>query len=138
MFPDARIIHTVRSERDTILSVYFLPADPAIAYATDLGDIAHYQSEQKRLMDHWRSLYPDDIFELDYDQLVAKPRPTIERMLEFCGLPWQDQVMDASRSTAAIRTASNWQVRQPISRGSSGRWERYRKHLGPLRGDATS
>ena len=129
LFPDARFVQTIRAPRDTILSVFFLHADPALAYATDLSHIAQYQAEQQRLMDHWRTLYPEDIFVLDYDRLVADPRATIAPLLEFCGLPWDDAVLDHRKVGAAVRTASHRQVREPLYSHSSGRWRNYARHL---------
>lgn len=130
LFPSAKIIHTRRDPLDNCLSVYFLHA--AFAYAGDLGDIAHYYLQHQRLMAHWRTLYPDDIYELDYDALVRDPRPAISGLLDFCGLDWEDNVLRHQDGGAAVRTASNWQVRQPLYRGSSGRWQHYRQHLGVL------
>lgn len=133
LFPNARIVHTVRDARDTTLSVYFLHAGPALAYASDLGDIAHYYAQYRRLMAHWHRLWPGDIHELDYDRLVREPRAAIAGLLDFCGLRWEDGVLRHQDGQAAVRTASNWQVRQPLYRGSSGRWQNYRQHLEGLR-----
>lgn len=133
LFPNARIVHTVRDAPDNMLSVYFLHAGPALAYASDLGDIAHYRGQYLRLMAHWRRLWPDDIFDFDYDRLVRESRPAIEDLLDFCGLDWEDGVLRHQDGQTAVRTASNWQVRQPLYRGSSGRWQNYRQHLEGLR-----
>lgn len=129
LFPTARIIHTVREERDNCLSVYFLHADPTLSYATDLSDTAHYLAQERRLLAHWRALYPDDIFDLHYDDLVASPKSTVASLLDFCGLPWNDAVLDQNASTNPVRTASHWQVRQPLYRKSSGRWRNYQSLL---------
>ncbi|MES2444970.1 MAG: sulfotransferase [Pseudomonadota bacterium] len=133
LFPDAKIVHTVRDPLDTSLSVYFLHAGPALAYASDLDDIAHYFGQYRRLMAHWRALYPDDIFDFDYDRLVREPRPAIAELLGFLGLPWEDGVLRHQEGQSAVRTASNRQVREPLYRGSSGRWQNYRQHLDGLR-----
>ena len=130
LFPSAKIVHTRRDPLDNCLSVYFLHT--GFAYAGDLGDIAHYYLQHERLMAHWRALYPDDIHELDYDALVRDPLPAIEGLLRFCGLDWEDNVLRHQDGGSAVRTASNWQVRQPLYRGSSGRWHNYRQHLGVL------
>lgn len=132
LFPRARIVHTVRDAPDNMLSVWFLHAGPGLAYASDLGDIAHYHGQYRRLMAHWQGLYPD-IFDLDYDRLVREPRPSIEALLAFCGLPWEEGVLRHQDGQAAVRTASNRQVRQPLYRSSSGRWQNYRQHLDGLR-----
>jgi hypothetical protein len=118
----------VRDPRDTALSVWFLHAGPALAYATDLGDIAHYAREHRRLMAHWRAAFPGDIFDLDYDRLVADPQPMLEELAAFCGLGWEDALL-GERTGGAVRTASNWQIRQPIYRSASGRARAYRRYL---------
>ncbi|RYF37594.1 MAG: hypothetical protein EOO38_26010, partial [Cytophagaceae bacterium] len=73
LFPDTRIVHTVRNALDTMLSVYFLYFDDSISYGHDLGDIAHWFGQYRRLMRHWRDLYPDSIHDLSYDALVEDP-----------------------------------------------------------------
>lgn len=132
MFPDAKIIHTVRDPMDMTLSNWFLHLDRSMAYAMDLEDAAHWYGQQARLMAHWKTLYPD-ILTVDYDALVADPRPEIERVLAFCGLGWEEAVMDFHKAGGAVRTASVWQIREPLYRKSSGRWRNYEAHLGGLR-----
>ncbi|WP_395650620.1 sulfotransferase [Brevundimonas sp.] len=136
MFPDARIIHTVREPMDVCLSNLFLHLDRSMAHATDLTDIAHWLKQHDRLMAHWKALYPD-ILTVDYDALVADPRPQIERVLAHCGLDWENAVLDFHKAGGAVRTASVWQIRQPLYRKSSGRWRNYEAHLGGLRAALT-
>ena len=132
MFPGARIVHTVREPLDVILSNWFLHLDRSMAHALDLEDLAHWHGEYRRLMRHWRSLYPD-ILDLDYDALVVEPRPAIGRLLEYCGLDWEEGVLDFHTTAAPVRTASVWQVREPLYQRSSGRWRNYEAHLGAVR-----
>ena len=132
MFPDAKIIHTVRDPLDMALSNWFLHLDRSMAYALDLEDAGHWYCQHNRLMAHWKTLYPD-ILTVDYDALVADPRPEIERVLSYCGLGWQDAVMEFHKAGGAVRTASVWQIREPLYRKSSGRWRNYEAHLGGLR-----
>ena len=129
LFPNARIIHTRRNPLDNLLSLYFLHLDPGMAYALDLDDAAHWYREYLRLRAHWKALYPDDIFDVDYDALVREPRPVIERLLDFCGLEWEDNVLNFHRGRSAVKTASVWQVRQPLHARSSGRWRNYERQL---------
>ncbi|MDF7775089.1 sulfotransferase [Sphingomonas sp. AOB5] len=132
LFPKAKVVHSVRNRIDNILSVWYLHAGAAIPYATDLAEIAHYHDQQVRLMAHWKSLWPGDIHELDYDALVADPRPEIGKLLAFLGLDWEDAVLEPHRGAGAVQTASVWQVRQPLYRESSGRWRNYRAYLSNL------
>jgi len=103
-----------------------------MAYALDLEDAAHWYGQYQRLMAHWTAIYPGDIFDVDYDALVHEPKPAIEGLLGFLGLDWEDGVLDFHRGKSAVKTASVWQVRQPLHARSSGRWRNYRAQLEPL------
>jgi tetratricopeptide (TPR) repeat protein len=133
MMPGARIINTVRNPLDNILSVYFLHLHTRISYALDLSDIAHYLAQERRLMAHWKSLWPDDILDVDYDLFVREPRAQTERLLAFCGLEWEDACLDFHLTDSNVRTASVWQVREPLYQRSSGRWRNYEQHLQPVK-----
>jgi tetratricopeptide (TPR) repeat protein len=133
LFPEAKIIHTRRNPLDNCLSVFFLHLDSSRPYAFDLRDSAHWYRQQERLMAHWTTLYPHDIFELDYDALVAAPRPVLKRLLEFCGLDWDESCLDFHQAGGTVKTASVWQVREPLHRRASGRWRNYERHLDALR-----
>ncbi len=133
MFPEAKIIHTMRHPLDVCLSLYFLHLDQRLSYAFDLADIGHYYREYHALMAHWRALYPQDIFDVDYDLLVQQPRPLAERLLQFCGLDWHESCLDVGRDSGVVKSASVWQAREPIYQSSSGRWRHYREFIGPLR-----
>lgn len=132
IFPSARILHTKRNPPDNLLSLYFLHLDPGMAYALALEDSAHWYRHYRRLMDHWKTLYPNDIFDVDYDELVHDPGQVINELLGFLGLEWEDGMLDFHRSASPVKTASVWQVRQPLHSRSSGRWRNYRKQLEPI------
>lgn len=132
LFPEAKIVCTTRDPLDNCLSIFFLHLDQRMGYALDLLDIGHYYAEYRRLLAHWRTLYGADILEFDYDAFVREPRPAIGRLLEFCGLEWDERCLSPERAAGAVKTASVWQVRQPIYRSSSGRARHYARQLAPL------
>jgi tetratricopeptide (TPR) repeat protein len=109
-----------------------LHLDHSMSYALDLADIGHYYVQYRRLMTHWKTLYGSDIFDLDYDALVHAPRPTIERLTAFCGLEWEDALLSFDQAKRAVKTASVWQVREPLYQRSSGRWRNYEARIAPL------
>ena len=138
--PGARFIHLERNSLDTCLSIYFQGFSAAHPYATDFGDLAHYYHEYRRLIAHWRDvLPPQTLLEVRYEDLVDDPEGWSRRMLAHIGLPWDPRCLEFHRTHRPVLTASNWQVRQPISKGSVDRWRRYERFIGPLRealGDA--
>src|SRR5882757_8678880 len=75
------------------------------------------------LMHHWRTLLPPERFhEVDYEQLVTEPETITRRLIDFCGLDWNDDCLRPESNPRVVKTASLWQVRQPIFRSSIGRW----------------
>jgi tetratricopeptide (TPR) repeat protein len=132
--PGARFIHVERNSLDTCLSIYFQGFSAAHPYATDFGDLAHYYKEYRRLMAHWRAVLPrQTLLEVRYEDLVEDPEGWSRRMLAHIGLPWDSRCLEFHRTHRPVLTASNWQVRQPISKGSVDRWRRYERFIGPLR-----
>lgn len=132
LFPEARIVHTLRDPLDTCLSIHCLHLDHSMPYALDLLDTGHYFLEYRRLMRHWHAAFPGDILDFDYDAFVRAPRERTAALLEFCGLDWNDACLAPERAAGAVRTASVWQVREPVYARSSGRWRNYRAELAPL------
>lgn len=125
MYPKAKIIHTVRNPLDTCLSIWCQQLGEYMAYATDIASIAHYHLEHDRLMKHWQMLFGENIFTLDYDELVKAPEPVMRNLVDFLGLPWDDRCLEFQGADTMVRTASVWQVREGLYESSSGRWKNY-------------
>lgn len=133
LFPRARIVHTRRHPMDTGLSIYSHHLNAArLPYSTSLQGIGHYTGQYRRLMAHWEQRFGPDIHAVDYEDLVRDPRAVLGRLLAFLGLPWDDTCLDFHRQAGSVRTASYWQVRQPLHQQSAGRWQTYRTQLQPL------
>jgi tetratricopeptide (TPR) repeat protein len=131
--PRARFIHMQRDPKDTCLSIYFQQFEAANAYANDLGTLAHYHGEYRRLMGHWRAVLPREVLlDIPYEGLVEKPETWSRTLLEFMGLPWDARCLDFEHTARSVVTASRWQVRQGILKSSLQRWRNYAAHLGPL------
>lgn len=128
-FPNARFVNTVRDPRDTCLSIWFQQFDGRLGYASDLGNIARHYRQYSRLMEHWRGLFGDSLFDADYDEYVSDPRGVTERLLAFLGVEWHEGCLEFQRNSARVRTASVTQVREPLYRKSSGRWRNYEKQI---------
>lgn len=133
VLPNARIIHCKRNPVDTCLSIYQQYfANSGLAYAYDLREIGEYYVQYQRCMDHWHQLYPEQICDVSYEDLVADSEKEMRRLIDFCDLPWDERCLRENGSELKIRTASVWQARQPVYRTSVQRWRQYEKHLSPL------
>lgn len=132
LFSEAKFVHTVREPLDNCLSVYFLHLDQRMSYALDLMDIGHHYRLYRRLMAHWKALYGADIYDVSYDALVRDPKPVMNGLFEFLGLD-AGAFSPAAAQGATVKTASVWQVREPLYRRSSGRWRNYAIEVQALR-----
>ncbi len=135
--PQARIVCLRRDPMDVCLSNYrqlFATSFSYYNYAFDLADIGRYYVGFDRLVAHWRAVLPADRFtEIAYEDIIADQAGATRRLLDFCGLPWEDGCLDFHRNAAPVATASSVQVRQPLYSTSVGRWRRYGEGLAPLR-----
>jgi tetratricopeptide (TPR) repeat protein len=133
-FPRAIIIHCRRAAIDTALSIHQTHFRPGLAFPTGGAELVAYFRDYQRLIDHWRSVLPEDRFiEVDYEDLTRAPEPVIRRIIAACGLAWNDACLRPESNPRAVNTPSKWQARQPIYRTSVARWRRYEPWLGPLR-----
>jgi len=133
-FPHAKIIHLQRHPLDTCVSIYFQNFVSVSPYANDLEHLAHYYGEYLRIMRHWRAVLPPTaLLTVPYEGLVSDQEVWSRRMVDFIGLPWDPACLSFHETERVVLTASRWQVRQKIHRGSVGRWRHYERHLGPLR-----
>ena len=132
MFPQAAIIHCRRHPVDTCVSCYFQNFRTQQDYSFDLAYLGLFYRYYRRLMEHWRAVLPRPFLDIGYEDLVADPAGQARRMLDHCGLDWDDACARPERSQRPVDTASLWQVRQPVYRTSVARWRRYERHLGPL------
>ncbi|NNL96267.1 MAG: sulfotransferase, partial [Xanthomonadales bacterium] len=131
--PGARVIHLRRHPMDSCFAMYKTLFRAGYPFSYDLDDLGTYYVAYRRLMAHWRQVLPGFIHDVSYEDLVKQQEATSRSMLEFCGLDWEEQVLDFHRNRGAAATASAAQVRQPIYSSSVGRWRYFESHLEPLR-----
>ena len=87
-----------------------------------------------RLMKHWKSMLPTTQFiEIAYEDLVADQEGVSRQLINFVGLPWQEECLAFERNPEPSLTASAAQVRQPIYSSSVALWRRYEDELALLR-----
>jgi tetratricopeptide (TPR) repeat protein len=135
LFPNARIIHCRRDPLDTCVSCFTTSFKSGHKFTNDLQELGEYYRLYEEAMAHWRQVLPAGlIHEVEYESLVGDLEPQVRALLAHCGLPWDEACLHFQDNARAVTTASVYQVRQPIYRSAIGRWRRYEKHLGPLRG----
>jgi tetratricopeptide (TPR) repeat protein len=132
LLPGARIIDCRRDPRDTCLSNFMAMFEEGHHFKFNLNHLAHFYTQYRRLMEHWRQTLDLPILEVSYEQLATDPEPQTRRMLEFLDLPWDEQCLRFHESKRPVVTSSMQQVRRPIYQSSIGRWRSYARHLAEL------
>ncbi|HEY1784554.1 MAG TPA: sulfotransferase, partial [Pirellulales bacterium] len=133
ILPNARIIHTMRDPVETCVSCFsrLFPSGQPFSY--DLAELGRYYRWYHELMAHWRGVLPAGaMLDVSYEDVVERLEEQARRLIEFCGLPWDDRCLNFHRHSRPIATASNVQVRRPLYRSSLARWHRYKAYLQPL------
>ena len=130
MFPNAVFIHCRRDLRDVALSCWITDFRPEnIPWASDPSYIGSRFEQYLRLMNHWRSVLPIPIHEVNYEDTVADLEKVARYLLTACGLSFDPGCLDFHRTQRRVKTASVSQVRQPIYSRSVGRWRNYESEL---------
>ena len=136
MLPNAKIIHVKRNPVDTCLSCFTrLFKNNYQGFTYDLAELGRYYVNYARIMDHWRNVLPSNAFmEVQYEEIVADQETQAQRLIEYCGLEWNEACLSFYKTRRTVRTASLTQVHQPIYTSSIERWRPYESFLEPLLG----
>ena len=132
VLPNAKIINARRHPLDSCFGSYkqlFASGQP---FTYDLTEIGEYYLQYQRLMDHWHELMPGRILDVQYEEVVADLDTQVSRILEYCGLPFEERCLRFHETERAVKTASSEQVRQPIYSSSVNLWQRYEPHIEEL------
>lgn len=133
MFPQAHIIHCKRNPLDTCLSIYTYPFNAQHPYSADMRHLGEHYSKYQQLMQHWKKVLPLPMLEIQYEDMVADQEGMSRKLVEFCGLEWDDNCLRFYENKRVVNTISYDQVRRPIYRKSVERWRNYESHLDALK-----
>jgi tetratricopeptide (TPR) repeat protein len=133
ILPNARIIHSTRNPVDTCLSCFSKLFTHEMQFTYNLEELGRYYRHYTELMAHWRSVLPPNaMLDVSYEHVVDDCEGQTRRLLDYCGLHWDDRCLDFHKTRRPVASASAVQVRQPLYRRSVDRWRRYEQSLRPL------
>ena len=115
IFKDVKIIQMRRSPEDLALSIYSHPFALHHNYAAKLESIAHTIYYANKLMDYLANLFPDNVIDVNYEQLAKTPSTTSAEIYKFCNLQWHDDYLNFHQKAVSSFTFSELQVRKPIN-----------------------
>jgi hypothetical protein len=130
--PNAKIVHVARRPMAACYAMYKTLFKDGYPFSYDLGEIGRYYVGYRRLMDHWQATMPAVIYPLSYEALVADQLGETRKLLNFCGLAWEDSCAEFHRNPSPTTTASAAQVRRPLYDSSVSQWRHYAAELAEL------
>lgn len=133
IFPNAKIVHTLRNPVDTCFSAFTKLFKDDMPHSYDFGELGRYYREYQALMDHWHKVLPaGTIMDVHYEEVVADVEGNARKLIEHVGLEWDPACVEFHKSSRPVKTASVAQVRKPVYSGSVERWRKYGSGLQPL------
>jgi tetratricopeptide (TPR) repeat protein len=129
ILPNAKIINARRHPFDSCLGAYKQLFGRGQNFTYDMSDLAHYYQQYDSMIKHWHEVLPGKVLDVHYEETVTDLEGQVRRILEYCGLPFEESCMRFYETERAVKTASSEQVRQPIYTGALGKWRRYETNL---------
>jgi tetratricopeptide (TPR) repeat protein len=131
--PNARIIDARRHPLACCFSCYKQHFARGQNFTYSLEDIGHYYADYVELMAHFDAVLPGRVHRVIYETLVEDTEAEVRRLLDYCGLPFEDGCLRFFENDRPVRTASSEQVRKPIYRDGIDHWRHYEPWLQPLK-----
>ena len=133
ILPNAKIIDARRHPMAGCFAGFKQMFAQGQTFTYDLSDIGQYYRSYVRVMDHWDEMLPGRVLKVQYEDVVADTETQIRRILDYIGLPFEEQCIRFYETDRAVRTPSSEQVRQPIFTDGLEQWRNYEEHLEPLK-----
>ena len=133
ILPNAKIIDIRRKPMAAGFALFKMNFGQGVDHSYDQEDIARYYRAYTDLMAHFQVVLPGRMHHIQYETLVEDTDSEIRRLIDYCGLPFEDDCLRYWETERAIQTPSSEQVRQPIFKGAVDQWTHYAEWLGPMR-----
>lgn len=133
ILPHAKIIDARRHPLGCCFSGFKQHFARGQNFSYTLEDIGRYYHDYVALMAHFDRVLPGRVHRVFYENMIEDTEGEVRRLLEYCGLPFEESCLRFYENERAVRTASSQQVRQPIYRGGLDQWRHYEPWLQPLK-----
>ena len=133
ILPNAKVIDARREPMACCFSGFKQLFAEGQEFSYDLNDVGRYYRDYVDLMTHWDTVLPEFVLRVQHEDVVADLEIEVRRMLEFCGLPFEEACLRYFETQRNIRTPSSEQVRQPIFTESIEQWRHFEPWLEPLK-----
>lgn len=132
ILPNAKIINARRHPLDSCFGSYKQLFAQGQQFTYNLVELGEYYLQYQRLMDHWHEVLPGKVLDVQYEEVVADLEGQVRRILDYCGLNWEESCLRFHETSRSVKTASSEQVRQPLYSSAVNTWRHYEPHLKAL------
>ena len=133
MLPNAKIVDARRHPLGCCFSGFKQHFARGQNFTYDLAEIGRYYRDYVELMAHFDAVLPGRVHRVLYENMVEDTEGEVRRLLDYCGLPFEESVLRFHENQRAVRTASSEQVRQPIFKEGVDHWRHFEPWLAPLK-----
>jgi tetratricopeptide (TPR) repeat protein len=133
ILPNAKVIDARRSPMACCFSGYKQLFAEGQDFSYNLEDIGRYYQAYLKLMTHWHNVLPGFVLTVNHEEVVDDLEKQVRRMLDFCGLSFEQSCLDFHKTKRNIKTPSSEQVRQPIYKSATEQWQHFEPFLTPLK-----
>ena len=131
--PNAKIIDARRHPLACCFSAFKQHFAQGQNFTYSLDDVGRYYRDYVDLMAHFDAVLPDRVHRVIYETMVDDTEAEVRRLLDYCGLPFEEGCLRFFENDRPVRTASSEQVRRPIYRDGVEHWRHYEPWLDPLK-----
>lgn len=133
MLPNAKIVDARRHPMACCFSGFKQHFARGQNFSYGLDDLGRYYRDYVELMAHFDAVLPGRVHRVIHERMVEDTESEIRRLLDHCGLPFEERCLRFFENDRPVRTASSEQVRRPINRDGLDQWRPYEAWLGPLK-----
>lgn len=133
IFPNAKIIDIRRQPMAAGFALFKMNFGKGVEHAYSQEDIARYYIAYADLMAHFDKVLPGRIHHIQYESLVENTESEIRRLIDYCGVGFEQSCLHYWETDRAVQTPSSEQVRRPIYAGAKEQWKNYELWLGAMR-----
>lgn len=133
ILPNAKVIDARRHPMACCFSGYKQLFGEGQEFSYGLEEIGNYYRQYVDLMNHWDEVLPGFVLRVQHEDVIADLEGQVRRILNFCGLEFEESCVEFHKTKRTVRTPSAEQVRQPINKSGVDQWCHFESHLDPLK-----
>ena len=124
-FPNAKIIHTYRDYKDSVIGIYQTMM-PELSWSHKIQNIKNYIKIYQEIIEYFKIKYPNKIIDVELNKLTNKKEIETKKILEFCEIDLKKDFLNFDKNKNLFnKTNSFLQVRKKIKKYEINKYQPY-------------